>query len=140
MLNSRKRALAITVSKVGLGLFWLAMFIGTHIPPRTELIPIETNDKVLHFGAYLGLALGAATAWQLAGGILTVRHLVFAWLAIVAYGAFDEITQIPVGRDCSSGDWMFDALGAATGLVLFVALRRFIAPRLQWSDEPLSAD
>ena len=130
MLNPSNRSAIATLSKIALGLFWLALFVATHVPPTTYLLPVQGNDKVAHFAAYLFLALLLATAWQLAGGILMPRHLVFAWLAILAYGAFDEVTQIPIGRDCNIWDWTADACGAAVGLLLFVALNRFVAPRL----------
>ncbi len=139
MPSSKARSTVVTLSKLALGLFWLAMFIGTHIPPTTDLIPIENHDKLAHFGAYLLLTIGMATAWQLATGNLTARHLLFAWLAILAYGAFDEITQMPVGRDCSIWDWLADATGAAVGILAFIVLRRLIAPRFNWSDEPRSS-
>ncbi len=131
MLNPPNRSTFATLSKFALGLFWLALFAATHVPPSTELLRVETNDKLIHFAAYLLLALLLATAWQLTGGILTGRHLVFAWLALLAYGAFDEVTQIPIGRDCNLGDWTTDACGAATGLLLFVALRRIVERRLR---------
>lgn len=131
----KSRSTMVTLSKAAVGLFWLAMFIGTHVPPATDLIPLENHDKLAHFSAYLLLAMGVATAWQLATGILTTRHLLFAWLAVLAYGAFDEITQTPVGRDCSIWDWFADAAGATLGIFVFIALRKLIAPRLNWSDE-----
>jgi VanZ family protein len=131
MLNVPNRSTVATLSKFALGLFWLALFIGTHVPPSTDLLPMPTNDKLAHLAAYLLLALLLATVWQLAGGILNGRHLVFAWLAILAYGAFDEVTQIPIGRDCNLGDWTADACGAAVGLLLFVGLRGIVEKRLR---------
>lgn len=136
MLTSKHRSVIVALSKIGLALFWGALFVATHIPDTSDMLPQETNDKVLHFTAYMLLAGALATAWQLAGGILTNRHLLFAWLAVLAYGAFDETTQIPVGRECSIWDWTADAAGAAVGLLLFVVLRRLITPHLRWSDEP----
>ena len=133
MLTPSLRSKIVTLSKIALGLFWLALFTGTHIPPTTH-IPLEAHwgDKVLHFSAYMMLALLLATVWELAGGVLTLRHLVFAWLAILAYGAFDELSQMLVDRDCELLDWIADATGAAVGLTIFVVLRslftRFWSP------------
>ena len=126
MLSPENRSRFTTLSKIALGLFWLALFIGTHMPVDPEILPPEGRDKLAHFGAYLTLALLVATTWQLAGGFLTSRHLVFAWLAVVAYGAFDEITQIPVGRVCDISDWTADACGAAAGLLIFVLGRNVL--------------
>jgi hypothetical protein len=123
MLSPEARSRLITLSKIALGLFWLALFVGTHMPVTAEILPLENSDKLAHFGAYFTLAFLVATTWQLAGGHLTSRHLVFAWMAVVAYGAFDEITQIPVGRDCDILDWVCDATGAATGLIVFALAR-----------------
>lgn len=135
MLTRKHRFMIAALSKIGLGLFWVALFAATHIPNTSGLMPPQQNDKVLHFVAYMLLAGALATAWQLAGGVLTNRHLLFAWLAVLAYGAFDETTQIPVGRECSVWDWVADAAGAAVGLILFVVLRRLITPHLRWDDE-----
>jgi VanZ family protein len=130
MQQSPIRSRITLISKLAFGLFWLALFVGTHIPISEDMLPPVGGDKVLHFGAYLVLSLLLVTAWQLAGGILTRRHLTIAWIAVLAYAAFDEITQIPVGRDCDIKDWLADAAGAAVGILLFVVLRKLIAPRL----------
>jgi hypothetical protein len=127
MLSPENRSRFTTLSKIALGLFWLALFIGTHMPVDTEILPREGRDKLAHFGAYLTLALLVATTWQLAGGYLTSRHLVFAWLALAVYGVLDEVTQIPVGRVCDISDWTADACGAAAGLLVFALVRKMLA-------------
>jgi VanZ family protein len=129
MLSPENRSRFTLLSKIALGLFWLALFVGTHIPVQDELLPLENRDKLAHFGAYLTLGFLVATTWQLAGGNLTTTHLVFAWIAVIAYGAIDEITQIPVGRDCDFMDWICDASGAATGLLIFALARRLFFTR-----------
>jgi VanZ family protein len=101
-----------------------------HVPPTTSFLPPQGSDKIAHFAAFATLALLLATAWQLAGGVLTSRHLGLVWLAVVLYAALDEVTQIPVGRDCNFEDWAADALGAAAGLLLFVWLRRLIERKM----------
>ena len=134
MLNPPNRAKLTTLSKYALALFWLALFAATHVPPTTSFLPPQGSDKVAHFAAYAMLALLLATTWQLASGLLTGRHLTFVWLAIVIYGALDEVTQIPVGRDCSIWDWTADALGAAIGLLLFVWLRRMMMKKMSYKE------
>ena len=131
MLQLFTRPRVALVSKLAFGLFWLALFAGTHIPKPPDVLPPSGGDKLAHFGGYLVLAFLLATAWQLAGGILTRRHLVIAWIAALGYAAFDEVTQILVGRDCEILDWIADAVGAMVGLLLFVALRKLIASR-EW--------
>jgi VanZ family protein len=115
-----------TLGQFVLAGYWLTMFIGTHVPPTTSFLPNEEHniDKVLHFTAYATLAGLLATVWQLSSGVLTARHLRWTWIAVVIYGALDEITQIPVNRDCDFWDWVADACGAAVGLLVFVWLRR----------------
>lgn len=135
MPNWLNRSRISLLSRVALAGFWIILFTATHMPVSTTFGPPDVGDKIAHFSAYLILAFLLATAWQLAGGILTRRHLVFVWLAVVAYGAFDEITQIPVGRDCELSDWLADAAGAATGLLVFVVVRHFLARRFGLNEE-----
>ena len=124
------RSKVAMLSNVVLGLFWLALVTGTHIPFDVDLSAPQGGDKVLHFGAYAGLAFLIATTWQLNAGFLTGRHLFLVWLAAALFGIADEITQTLVGRDCSLGDWTADILGAATGILAFVLLRRILQSRL----------
>jgi VanZ family protein len=93
-------------------------------------VPGDYWDKVVHFSAFAVLAALFATAWQLAsGGRLTFRHLRAAWVLLIIYGALDEWTQTPFGRDASVFDWLADAAGAAVGLVVFVWIRNRHANR-----------
>jgi VanZ family protein len=99
--------------------YWLALFVATHLPRNAPRLPGNPPDKLLHFAAYAGLGALVATVLHLAIGRLTLRHLGMAWLAIAAYGALDEWTQVSVGRDASIGDWLADVIGAAIGVGLF---------------------
>ena len=103
--------------------YWTALFVGTHIPNHAPLLPGDGVDKTVHFGAYAGLAALVAITWQLSAGQLTTRHLIWLWLFILCFAAFDEWTQIPVGRDGSLWDWLADATGAALALFLFAWIR-----------------
>src|SRR4029079_5316910 len=107
-----------TLSQIALVCFFVIMVVGTHLPPNSPLLPPEVNnlDKVYHCSAYGILALFLATTWQLAAGTLMARHLCWAWLGLVVWAAIDELTQIPVNRDCNIWDWTADAVGAALGL------------------------
>jgi VanZ family protein len=101
--------------------YWLALVVGTHLPPTFAGLPGERSDKLVHLAAYAGLAWLLAVAWQSSTGRLNGRHLRFAWLAIASFAAADEITQLLVGRSASVGDWLADAAGAAVGLAVFRA-------------------
>jgi VanZ family protein len=130
MASKQIRISNAAISKMLLMGFVLLLLTATHLPPDSLLLPPEEHniDKLYHFTAYAILAGLLATAWQLSSGILTARHLRWAWCAVAIFGALDEITQIAVNRDCSIGDWSADATGAVCGLLAFVWLRRrFVA-------------
>jgi VanZ family protein len=137
MPKSQKRLPYSTICQFALVGYLAVLFIGTHLPPDSPFLPREIAylDKVYHFAAYAVLAGLVATSWQLAAGVLTPRHLRLTWVAIAVIGALDEITQIPVGRDCEFGDWVADAVGAATGLLLFAWIRRRIAAQQTDSNQ-----
>jgi VanZ family protein len=101
-----------------LAAYWLALFVGTHMPGR-YLEHIHIWDKLAHCGSYAGLAFLLAL-------FLGLRHqpvwslyaLVFAVTAF--YGVADELGQMFVPeRAASVGDWMADLVGAAIGLAVY---------------------
>jgi VanZ family protein len=125
MMNStslRRAATFMCLATVGL---LIAMFIGTHLPGPLHT-GISASDKTIHFWAYLSLSLFLLTSWELTIGRLRPVHYFTVWLICTLYGAFDELTQIPVGRTCDSRDWLFDVMGAVTGLILFRVARPLI--------------
>jgi VanZ family protein len=107
------------VWRVLLAGYWLTLLVATHLPTQVAGLPRNQADKLIHFVAYAVLAWLLATAWQASVGRLNARHLKFAWLVVVLYGAIDEITQPLVGRTLSVADWLADAAGAAVGLIVF---------------------
>ncbi len=108
---------ALTILLAG---YWLALFVGTHIPRIPTALQMPGADKWQHTVAYTGLAvllaarrsIGKRLTWRLVLGIAGV---------VIAYGALDELTQIPVGRDAEFKDWLADGLGTLIGLGLFAA-------------------
>jgi VanZ family protein len=119
--------------KLALICYWVALFVSTHLPTEVVSVAVTSSDKTIHGIAYAGLAVLLAIALHLATGRVTLWHLCGAWVALIVYGAMDEWTQIPVGREASVGDWLADALGAAIGLAVFAAVVRF-------SQKPRSTD
>lgn len=105
--------------------YFVALVAGTHMPPPVVRMPPSLSDKVLHFGAYAGLAFLLAMAWDTSTGRLNGRHLRILWVAIAAFAVVDELTQLLVGRDAEFGDWLADAIGAAIGLVVFRVWQRW---------------
>jgi VanZ family protein len=101
--------------------YWVALFLGTHWPRAHEVLRIGASDKALHFCAYFGLALLVGLNWTLWTDF-GWRQRGIALLLVAAFGVFDELTQIPVGRDASIYDWLADLTGAIMGLATCVAI------------------
>lgn len=101
------------------------MFVGTHLPFAMNE-GVAASDKTIHFWAYLSLSFFLLTSWELSIGRLQPIHYFAVWLGCTLYGAFDEITQIPVGRTCDGVDWLFDVLGIVAGLALFRIMRPLV--------------
>ncbi len=111
-----------------LGIYWLLMFVGTHLP-RIEIpggSAIVSLDKVLHFAGYLGLTLLLSWIFLKRGPASPPAALGLAAAAILlcvgSYGAFDEVTQLLVGRSCEWLDWLADLGGAITALLIALAV------------------
>ncbi len=114
----------------GLVLYWVSLFILTHVPmPKSGG---HFNDKVLHLGAYGMLAFMMTWVWS-------PRHKkLIAWLSVVAicsvYGMTDELLQAPIpSRTADFWDWVADVVGAGCGSAAFLLLqslwRRYRARR-----------
>src|SRR5215471_3024742 len=112
------------------GIYLAIIFTLTHLPPR-KLPHVNLWDKLEHFLAY-GLLGGLlfVTLWVLRPQ--TQRLWLVVLVIAMAYGAFDEITQIPVGRDCSIRDWSADVLGVGIAVACLSLIRsrfqRFSSP------------
>ena len=102
---------------LALAVYWIAMFTGTHWP-RVSMPGFSYSDKVLHYGAFFGLSILLCTFWAARSGAARVS-LIVVLAALALYGLVDEISQIPVGRDCEVLDWCADMAGALTGVTLF---------------------
>jgi VanZ family protein len=122
--------------------FWTAMFAGTHVP-HLPLEAFPANfDKLLHGSANCGLAFLIAV-WLSAGRRVGPKELGGIFGVVFAYAIFDELSQIPVGRDCEFFDAVADCAGGVTGLAAFVTLRsaaqRLAAVRSSSRDRALPA-
>jgi VanZ like protein len=104
--------------------YWLALFVGTHIPRIPTALQMPGADKWQHTAAYAGLAflLAARSAF---GRPVTWKWALAVAGGVILFGAFDELTQIPVGRNAEFYDWIADGLGTAIGIGLFAVWRRF---------------
>jgi len=101
-------------------LTWAGAFVATHLPP--DSVPnIHASDKVAHGIGYGVLAMLLAAALTCFGRARTFR-IVIAMAILLAYGAFDELTQPAFLRVASFGDWLADAAGAAGALVFWESI------------------
>lgn len=105
-----------------LAVYWLTLFIGTHLP-RVPKALAEQGDKLLHVGAYGGLAT-LLMVWRLSRGPVSRLRLLRDGLMIAVFAAFDEITQPLVGRFCDPLDWLADIAGAGVGLIVTALIGR----------------
>jgi hypothetical protein len=97
--------------------YWLALFAATHLPIPASMGP-PGSDKWHHFAAYAGLSILLAA--RLACNRSFTWKLASAMLGVVAlFGAIDELSQIPAGRDAEIGDLLADVFGAVIGLFAF---------------------
>ncbi len=109
-------------------LYWVALTTATHVP-QLPSGSMAYGDKFAHYIAYAGLAFLLSWAWTTRRPFYP-KGILFAFGVAVAYGAVDELTQIPVpGRFGDWYDWIADSIGAMTGICLFWtldAIRRFV--------------
>ncbi len=105
-----------------LAAYWFLLFVGTHIP-RSQMPSVSYSDKLLHFGAFAGLAFLLAWAFSKRESP-TLGQRLGALIVAVVYGAADEISQIPVGRSADINDWLADSFGAIFGLIVYVIAKR----------------
>src|SRR5262249_5653508 len=93
----------------------MALFAATHVPAyRLPIVPV--TDKTIHTVSYGLLAIALMVTLHLRGK-LTAGTGITVLAILLAYGAIDEWTQIPVGRSCELADWYADAAGAAVAVV-----------------------
>jgi len=108
---------------VVLTIHWIALVIFTHIPIPQVVYQAGVSDKWLHFLAYLNLVFlvwfsirpDDKVRWREKAGWLV-------FLAVVVYGGIDELTQPYFGRTKDLMDFLANAEGEATGLVIFTFL------------------
>ena len=115
-----------------IGSYWLAMFVGTHIPNPELLIGPIVSDKTLHFGAYFVLAGLLSIRTQLRQREWRRSSAIGIVLLLTAYAAIDELLQaLPqVNRHADWWDGVADIAGAMTACVLMSLWSRW-APRKQ---------
>ncbi len=107
-------------------LYWLALFVGTHVPLSVGNVGGH-GDKLVHWVSYAGLAFLCGLAVSLHRPLSWRAWLLLA-AALAAYAAVDELLQIPVpGRYGDPWDWVADLVGILPGLAAACAVRPLLA-------------
>jgi len=114
--NLKNKKLIITVL---LAVYWIGIFILTHIPIPKVVYKAEVSDKTLHFVAYL---IFTFLFWAALSPNKKINwHKKTIWWVIpvlITYGAIDEWLQQYVGRSTDLTDFFANMKGVATGIIL----------------------
>lgn len=103
-----------------LALYWLTLFVLTHIPVPQVIRNARMSDKSLHFLAYLILTFLLWSAVRPGERVRWYKAVVWWMLALlVVYGICDEVLQYYVaGRSMDLWDFLADVIGAVSALGL----------------------
>lgn len=113
---------------VALPVYWVALFIATHLPGARIPGEIPQSDKVVHVTVFGLLAFLFWQFWQ----ALRPIGARFAWasaIGLTAYAAFDEYLQQFVGRYTDIADFVANASGIVSVVVALELVRRHRAVR-----------
>lgn len=100
----------------------VAVFVLALLPPPPMPEVMDSQDKAGHFLAFVGLGLLGLAAWP--------RQTSMLVLALLVYGALIEVAQmLTTLRQAEMLDWLADAAGVATAVVLRALRRRAAAGR-----------
>ena len=112
---------------VALVLYWGFALTMTHMPHPPPVGP-QVSDKLIHFLAY-GLLSGLLflAVWMSRPNMRWLPGVVLG--IIVAYAAFDEITQPIFGRDCEFADWAADSSAGVVAVTILGMIRHLLQRR-----------
>lgn len=124
----------LLVVGAALGVYWIALFIMTHLPPEILLRGISSadelmadgGDKLMHLIAYSGLTFLFAS-WQWMRGADDRRLIRLSIIVPGLYAILDELLQIPVRRTADLMDCFADWGGVLTGLACFLLARAIVS-------------
>lgn len=123
----------IRITTIVLGVYWLALFVATHLPSRA--LPSLGSDKFYHVAAYGGL--GFLLSWATSLLVRAPRRQMVLVMVIAAlYALFDEWSQrFVAGRTPDAADFVADLCGTALGLMCFMILRAILTRETSLADE-----
>jgi VanZ family protein len=117
----------LRLAVVVLAVYWLIIFVGTHLPPILDVSPSRINDKVKHFGAFF--VLGGLMCYVTNSKKWFRRFATIGMLGM-AYAAIDELTQLLVaGRYADKYDFLADSAGVWTAIGIYVAAKYWYQAR-----------
>ena len=116
--------------RIGLPVYWLALFTATHYPRVGVPGEIPQSDKAIHFAAFGLLALLLWQRLATRGKPLTTGSVWIAAAVLVVYATLDEYTQQLVGRYTDLADWIANVAGILCVLAVLELRRRWRASRL----------
>src|SRR6266550_1915032 len=104
-------------------LYWVAMFVATHLPIRTTPVGDPYSlDKLEHLTAFATLA-ALLNALAAAMGFRSWNYSAAILCFIAVYALVDESTQVSP-RTPEVLDWVADVIGATLGVCLFLLIVR----------------
>lgn len=114
--------------------YWALLCTLTHLPPEEIAKAPHFWDKAEHGLAYflLSLLLGASLMFT-----FPEWRAIPLWVLAIGliYGALDEIFQPLVRRDAELLDWVADACGVWSAVVILWLLQRTFIPRVTKRDD-----
>ena len=123
-----RRNRRLTVLRIWICVFWLSIFVATHVPLPEQIETLPGTDKHLHFGAYFVLA-ALLMFWNGVSSAATRRRALTVILMLAVYAAADELLQLLVDRRADLLDWAADVVGAVVGAVAVSTIARVLRTR-----------
>lgn len=115
----------IRLAPILLVVYWIMLFTGTHLP-GSALKSLSYNDKLLHCGAFAGLAF--LLAWALPKNLFgRIPSVLLAAIITMTYAVLDEWTQAFVpNRTPDFKDFVADCFGMLLGFAAYFVLRTLL--------------
>ncbi len=108
---------------IGLGIYWPAIFVLTHIPVPPGVATLGMSDKTMHVLAYLVLVVFVWLSISPYEKVSWKKLKVWIVLAaMVGYGIIDEFLQARIGRSPDRMDFLADITGVLLGLAILTAM------------------
>lgn len=114
----------IRIGAVILGVYWLAIFVATHLP--APVLPTIGSDKLYHMAAFSGLSF--LLSWSFSAKFRSAAQLVLTVVSVtLLYAMFDEWSQqFVAGRQPDVEDVVADLAGTLIGLTAYFTARAIV--------------